>query len=75
MLTPSISHEISAPRTRVSPAGRASTAATQPEVVSWSVSATTSSPAAAAERTRSAGSSVPSEAELWAWMSMRTDPA
>ena len=74
-LMPSYTQEISAPRTSRSPDGSASVASAQPRVVSWSVSATTSRPAAAAARTRSAGVSVPSEAELWVWRSMRTGPA
>ena len=44
----------------------------QPSAVSWSVSATTSSPAAAAARTSSSGDSVPSLAREWVWRSMRT---
>ncbi len=48
------------PGTSSSPAGRAALAAAQPAVVSWSVIATTSSPASAAARTSSAGLSVPS---------------
>ena len=42
--------EISAPRTRVSPGGAAAAAAAQPAVVSWSVRATTSSPAGGGPR-------------------------
>src|SRR4051794_26911980 len=72
LMPSSATHEISAPRTRVSPLGSASTASAQPPVVSWSVSATTSSPAARALRTNSAGASVPSEAVLWVCRSMRT---
>ena len=47
-LMPSYAQEISAPRTSRSPLGSASSASDQPRVVSWSVSATTSRPAAAA---------------------------
>src|SRR3954469_3418987 len=43
----------------------------QPAVVSWSVIATTSSPAFAAAATSPAGESVPSEAVEWACRSMR----
>ena len=53
----------------------AATASACPPVVSWSVSATTSRPAAAALRTSSAGVSVPSEAVEWVCRSMRTTRA
>ncbi|GAA3133057.1 hypothetical protein GCM10017687_56340 [Streptomyces echinatus] len=70
--TPSTRQDSSAPVTRVSPSGSAPIASAYPRVVSWSVSATTSSPAAAAWRTSSAGVSVPSEAVEWQCRSMRT---
>ncbi len=73
-LTPSRRQEISAPVTRVSPAGSASAAAAWPATVSWSVRATTSSPAARAAVTSSAGESVPSEAVEWVCRSMSTPP-
>ncbi len=60
---------------RTSPIPRrtaASTASCQPAVVSWSVSATTSRPACAADATSSAGGWVPSLALEWVWRSMRT---
>ncbi|CAM5724311.1 hypothetical protein SFUMM280S_11044 [Streptomyces fumanus] len=72
MLTPSIRQDSSAPVTSVSPSGSAAIASACPRVVSWSVSATTSSPAAAALRTSSAGVSVPSDAVEWQCRSMRT---
>ena len=50
------------PGTSPMPSSRAlAEASAQPAVWSWSVNATTSSPAAAAAVTRSAGDSVPSE--------------
>src|SRR3990170_9071444 len=64
-LMPSQTQEISVPRTSRRPLGSAASASAHPRVVSWSVSATTSSPASAAAATSSAGVSVPSEAELW----------
>ncbi len=53
--------ENSAPGTSVRPGGRWLVASAQPPVVSWSVMATTSSPASAAFCMSSAGESVPSE--------------
>ncbi len=72
MLTPSRRQESSAPVTRVSPSGSAAIASAWPRVVSWSVSATTSRPVAAALRTNWAGVSVPSDAVEWVCRSMRT---
>src|SRR5262249_1095015 len=46
-------------------------ASTHPAVVSWSVNASTSRPAAAADSTRRAGVSVPSEQREWACRSIR----
>src|ERR1019366_6835756 len=63
---------ISIPGSSVSPAGRAARASWWPATVSWSVSAITSSPAAWACRTTSAGGSVPSDAVLWLCRSART---
>src|SRR3954470_6553819 len=61
------------PRTRVSPSSSAlRAAAAQPSVVSWSVSPSTSSPAALAARTSSSAVCVPSLARVWVWRSMRT---
>ncbi len=60
------------PGTSVRSVRHASRAAAIPACVSWSVSATTSRPAAWARLTTSAGSSVPSEALLWTCRSMRT---
>src|SRR4051794_13015963 len=65
----------SMPGTIVSPGGRAASTAAQPAVVSWSVSATTSRPAAAAVAISSAGRSVPSDTEEWVCRSMRTASA
>ena len=62
----------SQPGTSVSPAGRAATASSQPAVLSWSVSATTSRPAARAALISWAGVNVPSEAVEWVCRSMRT---
>ena len=59
------------PGTTVRPAGRAASAADQPAVVSWSVSATTSSPAPRAVASSSAGLSVPSDTEEWVCRSIR----
>src|SRR3712207_5646416 len=53
-------------------AGTAWVAAAHPDVVSWSVSATTSSPAAAATPRTASGESVPSEAVECTCRSMRT---
>ncbi len=72
MLTPSTRQDSSAPVTSVRPSGSASTASRCPPTVSWSVSAMTSRPAAAALATSSAGVSVPSEAVEWVCRSMRT---
>ena len=58
---PSRAQEISMPRTSPIPCRTAaSVASSQPAVVSWSVSATTSSPACAADATSSPGGCVPS---------------
>src|SRR5580693_1498397 len=59
------------PGTRVSPAGSAAAASACPATVSWSVSATTSSPAATARVITSAGVVVPSETLLWLCRSAR----
>jgi hypothetical protein len=59
------------PGTTVSPGGRAASATDQPAVVSWSVSATTSRPAARAVASNSAGLSVPSDTEEWVCRSIR----
>ena len=53
-------------------AGTAQAASSQPAIVSWSVSPTTSRPALAAAAMRAAGESVPSEQAEWVWGSMRT---
>src|SRR5918999_6173139 len=53
------------------PGRSAAAASVQPTVVSWSVIARTSTPAAAATATSSAGLSVPSDAVEWACKSMR----
>ena len=50
----------------------AEAASSQPAMVSWSVSPTTSRPALAAWAMSSAGESVPSERAEWVWGSMRT---
>ena len=50
-------------------------ASAQPSVESWSVNATTSRPARAAEAITSAGVSVPSETLEWACRSILTCPA
>jgi hypothetical protein len=50
----------------------AAAASDQPSAVSWSVRATTSSPASAALRISVRGSSVPSLTDEWVWRSMRT---
>src|ERR1035441_8483526 len=71
-LWPSRRQDISIPGSSVSPAGRAARASWWPATVSWSVSAITSSPAAWACRTTSAGGSVPSDAVLWLCRSART---
>src|SRR4051794_9980687 len=63
-------HEISAPRTSISPSGSAAAAASHPSVVSWSVSATTPRPESRAARTSASGGVVPSEAVEWVWRSM-----
>src|ERR1035441_2383042 len=70
-LWPSRRQDISIPGSSVSPAGRAARASWWPATVSWSVSAITSSPAAWACRTTSAGGSVPSDAVLWLCRSAR----
>ena len=65
--------ETSTPGTRRTPvSAAASRAAARPENVSWSVSATTSRPAASAACTTPAGESVPSLAVEWVCRSMRT---
>src|SRR5919107_2298633 len=64
-------HDSSMPGTTVRPGGRAASAADQPAVVSWSVSATTSSPAPRAVARSSAGVSVPSDTEEWVCRSIR----
>ena len=71
---PGTTQENSAPRTSDMPAGSAATAASHPPVVSWSVRASTSTPAAAAAATSSAGESVPSELVECVWRSMRGRP-
>ncbi len=53
------------PGSRVRPGGSAAAASACPATVSWSVSAMTSRPAAAALAITSAGGVVPSEALLW----------
>src|SRR4051794_29265726 len=74
MLMPRAWVEISVPGTRVTPvAGTAAAASAQPAVVSWSVRATTSSPAEAASSSTAAGGEVPSEAVEWTWRSIRTE--
>src|SRR5947209_19446094 len=74
MLMPRACVEISVPGTRVTPvAGTAAAASAQPAVVSWSVRATTSSPAEAASSSTAAGGEVPSEAVEWTWRSIRTE--
>ena len=61
------------PRTSVIPTSSAvRAAAAQPSAVSWSVSPSTSSPAAPAARTSSSAVCVPSLARVWVWRSMRT---
>src|SRR3954452_11371371 len=73
MLMPQACVEISTPGTSVTPVrGTAAAASSQPAVVSWSVSATTSSPAWAASASTSDGGDVPSEAVEWTWRSIRT---
>ena len=73
MLIPWARADTSVPRTSAMPCRRAAAAACdQPAVVSWSVRATTSSPAAAASATTCAGAPVPSDAVEWVWRSMRT---
>src|SRR5690242_14488818 len=59
------------PGTRVSPRGSSAAAAAHPSLVSWSVRATTSRPAAAAAATSPAGVSVPSDTEEWVCRSIR----
>ena len=71
---PGATQENSAPRTSDMPAGSTAAAALHPLVVSWSVSARTSRPAAAAAATTPAGESVPSEAVEWVCRSMRGRP-
>ena len=69
-------HETSMPGTSVTPWARAAAlASTQPRVVSWSVSARVSSPAATAWATTTAGASVPSLAEEWVCRSIATGTA
>ena len=64
------------PRTRTSPGARRRRGPAQPAVVSWSVSAIDVEPGGRRRGGRGRpGGSVPSEAELWAWMSMRTPSA
>src|SRR5690349_16404615 len=60
-----LTHENSAPRISRIPGGSAAAASPQPPVVSWSVIASTSTPARWAAATSSAGESVPSEAVEW----------
>src|SRR5690349_16357991 len=61
------------PGTSSTPTSAAVTAASShPSALSWSVRATTSRPADAAARTRSAGRSVPSGRGEWVWRSIRT---
>ncbi len=72
----SVRQEISMPGTRATPSARAAReASAQPSVESWSVSATTSRPAAAAAAITVAGASVPSETFEWACRSILTCPA
>ena len=62
--------EISTPGTKRMPSVRAASAAwASPASSSWSVSASTVTPFAAARRTISAGASVPSEIVEWQWRS------
>src|SRR5512133_3696252 len=65
------------PGTTVSPDGRAASASAQPAVVSWSVSATTSRPAARAVPSSSDGLSVPPDTEEWVCrsISITAEPA
>ena len=73
MLRWSIAVDTSRPFTRRMPTrSAASCASSHPTVVSWSVSATTSSPAFFAFSTSSVGVSVPSERLEWVWRSMFT---
>src|ERR1700722_11010666 len=65
-------HDSSMPGTRIRGAGSAWRAWACPATVSWSVSATASSPARAARLITSAGGSVPSEALPWTCRSART---
>src|SRR3954452_6810608 len=69
--TPNHRQDSSAPRTRRRLPGRAAAASPHPPVVSWSVIAMTSRPAAAPALTSSAGVNVPSLAVEWQWRSMR----
>src|SRR4051812_44741758 len=71
---PGTTQENSAPRTSNMPVGSVAAAALHPLVVSWSVRATTSRPAAAAAATSSTGESVPSEAVEWVCRSIRGRP-
>ncbi len=71
-LWPSSRPDISIPGTSVSPVGSEALASACPATVSWSVSATTSSPAARARAIISPGGQVPSEAVLWQCRSART---
>src|SRR4051795_291496 len=74
MLMPRAWVEISVPGTRVTPvAGTAAAASAQPAVVSWSVRATTSSPAEAASSSTAAGGEGPSEAVECTGRSIRTE--
>ena len=71
-----VRQEISIPGTSATPCSRAATAASaQPSVESWSVRATTSSPASAAEAITAPGAWVPSETFEWACRSILTSPA
>ena len=65
-----LTHENSAPRTSRIPGGSAAAASAQPPVVSWSVIASTSTPARCAAATSSPGESVPSDAVEWVCRSM-----
>src|SRR6266511_6082101 len=71
MLDPSYVADSSTPGTKPMPTSWATAAASpSPSVVSWSVSATTSSPRSRASRTSSAGVNVPSERVEWACRSI-----
>src|ERR1700760_3021787 len=67
--------DISTPGTKRMPLARAPrSASSKPAMVSWSVSANTSTPAAAARSTSSAGRKAPSEQVEWVCKSMLSKP-